>query len=304
VVGQRRGHGRGHYLTAPVFMDAIGLSRRDHLGRLSDRRTGGSRRQPGRRAPESQQEPAGDDRGRATRLSRLSFSPACRYGNEIWSVKGRRMTVHDTYEWLVGINWSLEAITAAATIGLAVLTAILALGSIVLWRSTKRLVTSAERTSEQQLRAYVLPDYSDLVDGTTLTPPQPDRANIPGGSIWIKNFGQTPAYEVRSWSDITVELVANESRLVAPGIAPLHAITVGPGGSFLKNHWFNRPITPPEIAEINRGIRGIYVYGRIEYKDAYGKNRFCDFRLCYTNSTYPPIGSGIFVASESGNASN
>jgi len=50
----------------------------------------------------------------------------------------------------------------------------------------------------RQLRAYVLPENMGIFDGTTVNPPQPQRAGIPGVAMLIKNSGQTPAYRVVS----------------------------------------------------------------------------------------------------------
>jgi hypothetical protein len=60
------------------------------------------------------------------------------------------------YNWSIGINWTPEAVTAAATVVLAILTLTLALGTFGLWLATRRLVRGAEDTAERQLRAYVL----------------------------------------------------------------------------------------------------------------------------------------------------
>ena len=60
------------------------------------------------------------------------------------------------FMWFRAIEWTPEAVTAAATVVLAFLTFILAFGSVCLWLATRRLVRGAEDTAERQLRAYVL----------------------------------------------------------------------------------------------------------------------------------------------------
>jgi hypothetical protein len=74
---------------------------------------------------------------------------------------------------------------------IAAFTALLFLATVALWLATRNLVRGAERTSEQQLRAYVY---------TETTPLRLDQANL-GVETLIKNSGQTPAYEVRSWTE-------------------------------------------------------------------------------------------------------
>jgi hypothetical protein len=156
------------------------------------------------------------------------------------------------------------------------------------------------KSSERQLRAYVLQENAALIDGTMLNPPQPARAGIPGTGMLIKNFGQTPAYHVVSWAQIAVIWVATENMLVFP---PMHSAfynTLGPGATFNKVLWFDRPLTAIEIADIAAATRAIYVHGRIEYQDAFGKKRFTNFRLRYSGVFPPPAGATLNF-SESGN---
>ena len=168
----------------------------------------------------------------------------------------------------------------------------------------ERAITETKNTGERQLRAYLLVDRADLHDGTTLNPPQPARTNIPGVTIHLKNFGATPAYNVRSWAEIDVVPTAQITRLTHPPLINAYGMTVGPGGGFMKSHWFNRPITPAEINDIATGARCICVYGRIEYIDAFERSRFTDIKMVYINSIYPPIGIGVFYTAETGNNSD
>jgi hypothetical protein len=168
------------------------------------------------------------------------------------------------------------------------------------WRTLKAMRESSER----QLRAYVLPDNAGIVDGTLLTPPQPARANIPGAGMNIKNFGQTPAYKVVSWAQIAVIAVVDEGRLlVVPPMPDAFSNTLGPGGLFNKFLWFDRPLAANEIADIATGMRAVYFYGRIEYRDAFEKARFTNFRLQYIGP-FPPGHNAIFNFSEKGNEAN
>src|SRR5580704_5605054 len=90
--------------------------------------------------------------------------------------------------WFLNIDWNSEAVSAAATVVLTVLTGVLAFGSIVLWLSTKRLVKGTEETAERELRAYVFVTGDRVYD---LRAGQ--RARL---VLKIKNSGQTPAYRV------------------------------------------------------------------------------------------------------------
>jgi len=172
-----------------------------------------------------------------------------------------------------------------------------------IWVAISTLVHMRE-SSERQLQAYVLPENAAIVDGTTLNPPQPAQANVPGVGMLIKNFGQTPAYKVVSWAKIAVIAVTDESTmLVVPPIPEQFSNTLGPGGIFNKGVWFDRPLAANEIEDIATGARAIYLYGRIEYRDAFRKPRFSNFRLRYTGQ-FPPPPNAIFNFSERGNDAN
>ncbi|HXZ14230.1 MAG TPA: hypothetical protein VEG64_17720 [Candidatus Sulfotelmatobacter sp.] len=123
----------------------------------------------------------------------------------------------------------------------------------------------------------------------------------------IKNRGQTPAYKVLAWAGLRVIEVRDENTsLVVPDpMEEKFALTLAANGSFHKALRFERTLTPNEIADIGNGTRGIYLYGRIVYTDAFKKLRYTNFRLHYTNQPYPPvITNALFNFSEKGNDSN
>lgn len=186
--------------------------------------------------------------------------------------------------------WGLSDKIAAWAVGIALLQ-FLALVSTI-WVMI--------RSSRRQLRAYVLPEHGSISEGNMLNPPQPARANIPGVVMAIKNSGQTPAYNLISWMQITVIQEAHENTLVVPPLVDQFPLTLGVNSSFTKSLWLDRALTPNEIAEIGNGKRGIYVYGRIEYQDAFKVKRFANFRLRYMGQ-FPPLPNAIFWFCASGN---
>lgn len=156
----------------------------------------------------------------------------------------------------------------------------------------------------RQMRAYVLPESAAIWDGMTLDVPQPAKKDVPGVVVTIRNSGATPAYDVVSWAAIDVIDVKNEGALSAPKLQPQFTNTLAPHGAFTKAVWFHRAITPHEISDIETGVRGIYVYGRVEYQDVLGKeDRFSNFRFRY-NGGYPPNKGAIFNFSDTGNDAN
>ena len=154
----------------------------------------------------------------------------------------------------------------------------------------------------RQLRAYVGPENMGIFEGNMMSPPQPARVNVPGVAMLIKNCGQTPAYKVVSWAKIAVIAVNEETLALAlpPIMEQRFSNTLAAGGTFQKSLWFDRPLTPTEIADIANGVRAIYLYGRIEYQDAFKRRRFTNFRHHYIGQ-FPPLPNAILNFSDKGN---
>jgi hypothetical protein len=167
-----------------------------------------------------------------------------------------------------------------------------------------RTLNHMRESSERQLQAYVLPESASLYDGTTLTPPISAKTDIPFAPMIIKNFGQTPAYRVISYSRIAVIPIGDENTmLVVPPLVEQYSNTLGSGASFNKPTWFDRTLTASEKDDIAKGERAIYLYGKIQYQDAFGKARFANFRLQYMGQ-FPPVPNVILHFSEKGNDAN
>jgi len=161
------------------------------------------------------------------------------------------------------------------------------------------------RNGRRELRAYVLPESAGILDGSTVNPPQPQRIDFPFAAMLIKNGGRTPAYGVLSWWQIAVIPVKDEqnSLPVIPPMREAYSNTLGGGGTFHKTLWMDRPLTQQEITDIQIGVRAIYIYGRIEYRDVFKKKRYTNFRLHYSGQ-WPPSGNSFFGFSERGNDAN
>ena len=183
------------------------------------------------------------------------------------------------------------------------------------------------KTAERQLRAYVFVDSISLADSGQLPlipadvgaendpfsaatsnqegPPGPRPAGIPGVSWVIKNYGATPAYDVVHWGVFDIFPTNQENLAVVPDFStttsPLLKASIAPSSSNTKSGWYHRTLTAPEMAAIRNGAMGVYVYGRIEYRDAFKKTRFTNYRMKYTYSAYPPVGPTVFNYCDQGN---
>jgi hypothetical protein len=159
------------------------------------------------------------------------------------------------------------------------------------------------RNGRRQLRAYVFPESAGLYDGTMTNPPVLAHANEPGVVLLIRNIGQTPAYKVISWANVAVIEHTNQHTLVVPDLQQIEPNFMGANGTMPKSLWFGRPLTPTEIEDVQASTRGIYVYGRLEYFDAFKRRRWINFRYVYSGPFPPPQGV-IFALAERGNDAN
>ena len=179
------------------------------------------------------------------------------------------------------------------------------------------------KTAERQLRAYIFIENVNMADAslipripaTSFTPSDPFSASgiaagapatrprgIPGASWNIRNFGQTPASKVAHWGKLDVLPISQEASLVPPPIHPKAArASIAPTGTSSKTEWFHRALSEQEISEIWAGTRAVYIYGRVEYKDAFKRDRVTTYRLRYTGAAYPPIAAPVFNYCEEGN---
>jgi hypothetical protein len=159
------------------------------------------------------------------------------------------------------------------------------------------------RNGRRQLRAYIFPERVTLVDGSMLNPPVAAHANEPGVVIALRNSGRTPGYRVTSWAKIEVVEPIHEASLVVPPLPSQFPSWIGANSEITKAIWFGRPLTPNEVADVVSARRCIYLFGRIEYFDAFKRKRFTTFRLAYAGPFPPPQGV-IFNFCNQGNDAN
>jgi len=198
-----------------------------------------------------------------------------------------------------------KALVGGGTVLLVLVTLFLVVFTARLWVSTRDLVADTSKNARRQLRAYVNPDSIILWDGTTLTPPQPQRANVPGIVMQWRNTGETPAKNVVSWSRVAVFSPRVEDRYNPPArLDNRFSHTLGRGIPGSRSVWYRRALTPQQIVDVRTGRLGIYFYGRIEYQDIFGRPHWTTYKFVYTTSVFPPIGGGMFNICLSGNDSD
>jgi len=192
---------------------------------------------------------------------------------------------------------------AFSAVGTLVLTVVLALSTVALWKETKRLAVGAESqatdfkkslkatrrnaaaarrqakiakdTLEIPNRAYLIVNPSEVRDMSVGAKPHVD--------VEIRNIGKTPAYKASTVvgiglqpfplpedADLNVEYPPDEFPNVQV-IAPEKKLNLTPTLSI--------PLTVDHVAGISAGAVHFYIYGRGSYADAFGHPR--KFTFCY-----------------------
>jgi hypothetical protein len=123
---------------------------------------------------------------------------------------------------------------------------------------------------ERQLRAYVSVSEAHITTATGTTPPII--------SLELRNFGQTPAYDLIWLAGCTVSPASDAAAFVLDRTAVPPKSTLFPAATASK-----ATIPPgwkPEYGEMIRaGKAAIYAFGEISYTDAFGKKRLVTYRF-------------------------
>lgn len=142
------------------------------------------------------------------------------------------------------------------------------LTSIWQWRAIKE---QAEIASKAQ-RAFVSVTGSDP-DGFR-------EGGAPTIALVIRNEGATPAYGVKCWRIIGEAYAPfrNPMDFRAAEFGP--AFTLTPRAEIILNPAMTKTVTHRDVLQIRQALtQRIYIWGRIEYADAFGEPHFLDF--CY-----------------------
>lgn len=163
---------------------------------------------------------------------------------------------------------------------IATFTLVLAVSTVGLWVATIGLYISGEKTAQRELRAYVFIGHANLVDFD----------DIPIIQIMFKNSGQTPAYNLRAWNAVRLAEFPLTQELTHPGEVEISRTALGPG--------MDLHITTPtaRLTDIRRnairsGRAALYAFGRADYVDAFGRDRYLKWRLYYGGDAQRPDGS-------------
>jgi hypothetical protein len=157
----------------------------------------------------------------------------------------------------------IAAVGTAATFGSLILV-------VIALRQTRRAYALADATAKRQLRAYICTERAALI----LT--QDDL----GARVVLKNFGQTPALNVRSWIHIWIANFPLDMDLpeAPPDLRKASAV-IAPGFHSEFVHTRGLHLDAHDRAHVESGNAGIYVYGETTYDDIFGQSHRTKFRL-------------------------
>ena len=97
--------------------------------------------------------------------------------------------------------------------------------------------------------------------------------------------------------------MTDQYKLAVPRLEKGFPAPIGSGGATSKSIWYGRAISQQEIQDIAAGTRAIFFYGRLEYRDAFNRKRFTNFRLQYQGQ-FPPAQGAVFSFCAEGNDAN
>jgi hypothetical protein len=139
--------------------------------------------------------------------------------------------------------------------------------------ATARSVELAADTAQRQLRAYV---------GVCAALLKFQYPKHPEAQVSIKNFGQTPAHDVRYWIHTWIAPFPLTDDLPEPdGDFQMSKSLLHPGMESTIVSGEKPPIPKNITPLIGSEMYTVYVYGKITYRDVFGHERSTTYRLKY-----------------------
>lgn len=161
---------------------------------------------------------------------------------------------------------------------IAVFTIVLAFATGLLWKATRDLVRSSERSAERQLRAYMSFELTSI-NVTQIPVNQPTSHGIEIGYV-LTNAGQTPAHRVRvdtSFRTMKWPIPLGEKIKPPPPNALLITATIGPKQTRPGTMTKTRPVSDVELADMSNNGQLLYVVALITYDDSFGVERYTQY---------------------------
>jgi hypothetical protein len=153
--------------------------------------------------------------------------------------------------------------------------------TILLWCNSNRQIAVSRDTEQRQLRAYVFVDTAQTVNiDDDIT--KDDTTALQSVIITTKNYGLTPAFGVKDDGTLKFTDFPPKSdvfhKLQPTG--PISVETMGPQGMSKKviEPVPNFALGVPRKKLLKDKVKAIYVFGKIDYRDAFGFHRCTRYR--------------------------
>lgn len=156
-----------------------------------------------------------------------------------------------------------EKLVAKATVWIAAFTVLLFVATILLY-------LGARKHSERELRAYISVNPKWVL-AFNRTPPQ--RITI---ECFLTNHGQTPAFNITNLFEIGIFVPDFQTPIAAHRTIPRNAV-VFPKSDLSTYFMAPNVFTSQEVTDVEQGIRRIFIWGTITYRDAFKKTRYTRF---------------------------
>jgi hypothetical protein len=147
--------------------------------------------------------------------------------------------------------------------------------------TARATLQTMQNTAERQLRAYVFAEAGPLQRGAN---------GVWRYTIHFRNSGQTPAYDVTQYSkaDIFDEPVPEDKFVVdrrMDGVNSRAPLPPNQRDPVNTSNTFN--VSAAEFADIKAGRKAFYVWGEINFRDAFKINRTVRFRFLHNKDSGP-----------------
>jgi hypothetical protein len=172
---------------------------------------------------------------------------------------------------------------------IAIGTGVLAVATVLLWLATQRILRESKSTTRQQSRAYLFIKQANL-----------DRfaqGKRPFIHLHLRNSGQTPAWNVRARYDGGIYPFPDCPDLLTDD--EQHHGVLGPNMNYTLAIELSA-LKKADIESVEKGTAAIYVFGRIDYEDAFGRPQWTKFRFLY-GGPMGPSPEGVMIDHKDGN---
>jgi hypothetical protein len=147
--------------------------------------------------------------------------------------------------------------------------------------AAEKQVRVSEDQERQSLRSYVGVSEHKIE--------KVSDGSIPSLSLLFKNFGSTPAREVRYWFYTKFDSYPNPKDLPEQPLRD-ETIILFPTDTFGPAFNLDKALNSTDIAGLEKGDRRLYFYGKVNYLDAFGCLHFTKFRLIYGGAKSVELG--------------